>query len=114
MKRRSIALFASIGLILTLAVGAKLQNSYAPASRVQMLAHNAFPDHGKFGDRLDRAIASGLPFTVEEDLGWVDGHSLLIHGPKAVTTDDPTLESYFFPKVRPIMEKALKEGNKGN
>src|SRR5262249_38231771 len=28
--------------------------------------------------------------------------------------DSPTIESYFFPKVAPIMEKALKEGNKGN
>ena len=28
--------------------------------------------------------------------------------------DDPTLETYFFPKVKPIIEKALKDGNKGN
>jgi len=113
MKRRLIALIASTGLLLTIAVGAKLQ-TYAPASRTQMLAHNAFPDHGKYADRLDLAIAAGVPFAVEEDLGWVDGHSWLIHGPKAVSNDDPTIESYFFPKVRPIMEKALKEGNKGN
>jgi hypothetical protein len=88
--------------------------NYAPGSRIELLSHNAFPDHGKYADRLDRTIASGLPFAVEQDLAWVDGKSLLIHGPKAVSTDDPTLETYFFPKVKPIVEKALKDGNKGN
>jgi len=97
---------------MAVAMAAKLD--YTPGSRTQMLAHNAFPDHGKYSDRLDQAIAAGVPFVVEEDLGWVDGRSLLIHGPKAVSSDDPTIESYFFPKVRPLMEKALKEGNKGN
>jgi hypothetical protein len=97
-----------------IALAAGPTNTFAPGSRVQALSHNAFPDHGKWGDRLDRALAAGLPTAVEEDLGWVDGKSLLIHGPKAVGTDDPTLESYFIPKVKPIIEKALKDGNKGN
>jgi hypothetical protein len=48
------------------------------------------------------------------DLAWVDGESLLIHGPKNVSGDNPTLETYFFSKVKPLIEKALKEGNKGN
>src|SRR5258705_8740172 len=95
-------------------VAAKLQNTYAPGSRIQVLSHNAYPDHGKYGDRLDRTIAAGVPFVVEEDLAWVEGRSLLIHGAKNAAADDPTLESYFFPNVRPIMEKALKDGNKGN
>jgi hypothetical protein len=77
-------------------------------------AHNAFPDHGRYADRLDRALAAGMPLMIEEDLAWVDGKSWLIHGPKNSTGDDPTLETYFFPKVRPIMEKALAEGNRGN
>lgn len=38
----------------------------------------------------------------------------MIHGAKNVGGEDPTLESYFFPKIRPVIEKALKEGNKGN
>jgi hypothetical protein len=114
MTRKSIAIAISAGVILTIAVSAKLKNEYAPGSRIQMLAHNAYPDHGKYGDRLDRSIASGGPFVVEEDLAWVDGRSLLIHGAKNVSPDDPTLESYFFPKVRPLMEKALQDGNKGN
>lgn len=92
---------------------AKVGNgSFSPGSRMAILAHNAYPDHGKYEDRLDRAIASGVPFVVEEDLAWIEGKSLLIHGSKNVSSDDPNLDSYFFPKVRPIMEKALQENNK--
>jgi hypothetical protein len=115
MNRKLIALCGGACLLLTATVAAKLKTAtYAPGSRIEVLAHNAYPDHGKYGDRLDRAIAAGVPFAVEEDLAWIDGRSLLIHGAKNVTADDPTLESYFFPKVWPIMEKALQEGNKGN
>src|SRR5215475_4134042 len=104
--------FCGAAALIALAAGPT--NNYTPGSRIQVLSHNAFPDHGKYGDRLDRTLASGLPVAVEQDLAWVDGKSLLIHGPKAVGQDDPTLESYFIPKVKPIMEKALKEGNEGN
>jgi hypothetical protein len=87
---------------------------FAPGSRSLMLAHNAYPDHGKYADRLDQALASGHPFAVEEDLAWIDNQSLLIHGAKNVSGGDPTLETYFFPKVKPVIERALEEGNKGN
>jgi hypothetical protein len=104
--------FCAAAVLIALAAGPT--NTFAPGSRVQVLSHNAFPDHGKYSDRLDRTLAAGLPTAVEEDLAWVDGKSLLIHGAKAAGSDDPTLESYFFPKVKPIVEKALKDGNKGN
>jgi hypothetical protein len=100
-------------LTATIAVGAKV--NFAPGSRILMLAHNAYPDHGKYVDRLDRVIAAGVPFVVEQDLSWIDGKSLMIHGAKnASGAEDPTLETYFFPKIRPIVEKALKDGNKSN
>jgi len=115
MKRPSIVLLTFAGLVTSLAIAAKVYSSpFAPGFRTLMLAHNAYPEEGKFGDRLDRAISGGLPFAVEEDLVWVDGKSLLIHNAKAAGPDSPTLESYFFPKVAPIIEKALKEGNKGD
>jgi len=88
--------------------------TFAPGSRTLMLAHNAYPDHGKFAERIDQALATGHPVVVEQDLSWIDGKSLMIHGAKNASGDDPTLETYFFPKVKPIIEKALKEGNKGN
>jgi hypothetical protein len=105
---------AGAALLLAAGIGAAVKSNYVPGTRTVVLAHNAYPDHGKYGDRLDRALAAGTPFVVEEDLAWVDGRSLLIHGAKNASADDPTLENYFFPKVRPVIEKALKEGNKGN
>jgi hypothetical protein len=38
--------------------------------------------------------------------------NLLMHNEKSANADSPTLEAYFFPKVKPIMEKAMKDGNK--
>ncbi len=109
--RATLLALASVAVF---TVGAAVRGSFAPGSRIEALSHNAYPDHGKYADRLDRAIAAGLPIAVEEDLAWVEGKSLLIHGAKNESGDDPTLESYFFPKVRPVIEKALKEGNKGD
>lgn len=51
---------------------------------------------------------------MEEDLAWTHGKSLLIHEAKNVASDDPTLDSYFFPKIKPMIEQVLREGNKGN
>lgn len=87
-------------------------SNVVPGARIQMLAHNAYPDHGKYADRLDRAISSGMPFVVEEDLAWLDGRSVVIHGAKNMSVDDPTLETYFFPKVQPLMEKAMRSHDK--
>ena len=102
-----------MGIVLV-STAAKPHKTVAPAARIQVLAHNAYPDHGKYADRLDRALAAGVPVTIEIDLAWVDSQSLIIHGRKNVGGDDPTLETYFFPKVQPLMEKALKKGNRGN
>jgi hypothetical protein len=101
------------GILAGVLLGAEVAKTLTPGTRILVLAHNAYPDHGKYKDRLDRVIAAGKPFVVEEDLSWIDGKSLLIHGAKNVGGDDPTLDSYFFPKVKPLMEKAMKEGNKG-
>src|SRR5580692_7374176 len=114
MKRRLIAISIAPAVVIAIAAAAGATGAFAPGSRTVILSHNAYPDHGKYADRLDRAIAAGLPFATEQDLAWIDGKSLEIHGSKNASGDDPTLETYFFPKVKPIVEKALKEGNKGN
>ena len=114
MKKKLIAIGATAVAMLTVAGAANMSGSFGPGSRIVILSHNAYPDHGKYADRLDRAIAAGLPFATEQDLAWIDGKSLEIHGAKNASGDDPTLETYFFPKVKPIIEKALKDGNKGN
>lgn len=115
MNNKVILCLSAAAIAATFSIAAKLTTSpVTPGARTLMLAHNAYPDEGKFGDRLDRAISAGVPFVVEEDLVWVDGRSLIIHNAKVAAPDSPTLESYFFPKIKPIVEKALKDGNKGN
>ena len=110
MLKQFFAICACVGITLVSAAS-EPHETVAPGARMQVLAHNAYPDHGKYADRLDRALAAGVPFAVEQDLAWVDSRSLMIHGKKNVAGDDPTLDTYFFPKVRPLMEKALKKGN---
>ncbi len=114
MNKRLILPLICAGLAATAVIAAKAQSPFSPGARTLMLAHNAYPDQGKYMDRIDRAIAGGVPFAIEQDLIWVDGKSLMIHNAKFAAADSPTLETYFFPKIAPIMEKALKEGNKGN
>jgi hypothetical protein len=109
MKR--ITMLLALGVLTTTPLQAQPSN-FSPNARTLVLAHNAYPYQGKWADRLDRAIASGIPLVAEEDLAWVDGKSLLIHGAKNASADDPTLESYFFPKVAPAMESAIRSGDK--
>jgi hypothetical protein len=116
VKQLSIAVLTFASLVASVAIAAKSHSSsFTPGARTLMLAHNAYPDdQGKYADRLDRVLAAGARFVVEEDLVWVDGRSLLIHNAKAAKPDSPTLETYFFPKVAPIVEKALKAANHGD
>jgi hypothetical protein len=83
-----------------------------PGTRVLLDAHNAYPEHGKWSDRLARALATGLPLAIEQDLVWVRdprtglGRSVLSHGGQ-ITGAEPTLEEYFFGQIRPLVERAL-------
>ncbi len=42
----------------------------SPGKRVLLDAHNCYPYDGRFADRLDRALATGIPLAVEQDLAW--------------------------------------------
>lgn len=113
MQNRRHLLIICGAALLAGAVWAAITGAYTPGRKTLVLSH-PYPDHGKYTDRLDRAIATLVPFATEQDLAWVDGKSLMIHGAKNVADDDPTLDCYFIPGVRPLIEKALQEGNKGN
>lgn len=82
-----------------------------------MDAHNCYPYEGHWADRVDRALATGLPVGIECDLIWVTtttpgtGRIVVRHGGKA-TGNEPTLRDYFFEKVRPLVEKALKDDDR--
>jgi hypothetical protein len=98
-------------------VDASAQDALAPGTRVLLHAHNAYPERGRWADRLDRALATGLPLVVEQDLAWYRdpatgrGRSVISHEPTA-SGDEPSLERYFFDRVRPLVEQAVRENRR--
>jgi len=80
-------------------------------------AHNCYPYEGQWNDRIQRALNSGFPVSIEQDLAWyVDpatgkGRVMVSHTPKT-TGEEPTLEDYFFKQVRPVIEKAIAENKR--
>ena len=84
-----------------------------------MDAHNCYPYWDWWYDRIDRALSAGTPLAIEQDLDWYtdaktgQSWSVVAHG-APVSGHEPTMEHYFFDRVRPVVERALKEGNHGN
>lgn len=76
-------------------------------------AHNCYPYEGQWSDRLDRALKSGYPIGIEQDMAWyVDpqtgaGRAVISHSNRPKGTE-PTLQQYFFDRVSPIIEAELK------
>lgn len=109
-----------------LAVGAALGATGAAAADLDFVnggrpildAHNCYPYEGQWNDRIQRALRSGFPVSIEQDVAWyVDpatgqGRVVVSHTPKT-TGSEPTLEDYFFKQVRPVVEKALAENKRG-
>lgn len=95
------------------------QNVVPPGVRSVMDAHNCYPYYEWWYNRIDRALAAGTPLAIEQDLAWYTdpktgkSWSVVAHG-APLSGHEPTMEHYFFERVRPIVEKALKEGNHGN
>jgi hypothetical protein len=88
-----------------------------PGTRVLLDAHNAYPYDGRFTDRIDRALATGAPLAIEQDLVWrpAEGgrpaRSIVSHGQPFDGTE-PSLRDYFFERIRPIVERAFAEGRR--
>src|SRR5580658_21385 len=79
-------------------------------------AHNCYPYDGKWNDRVQRALNSGFPVSIEQDLAWyVDpatgaGRVVVSHTSKP-SGQEPTLRQYFFEQVRPVVEKAIAQNH---
>jgi hypothetical protein len=90
--------------------------TFLPGSRVLLDAHNCYPYHGQWADRLERALSTGVPLAIEQDLTWYTdpqsgkSWSILAHN-EPYSGEEPTLREYFFERVRPIIEKALAQGD---
>ena len=81
-------------------------------------AHNCYPYDGRWNDRVRRALDSGFPVSIEQDLAWYvdpktgEGRVVVSHTPQP-TGREPTLRTYFFEQVRPVIEKALADNDRG-
>ncbi len=94
-------------------------NQSLPGSRTVMDAHNCYPYYEWWYDRIDRALSAGTPLAIEQDLYWhtdaKSGKSWSIVAHAApFSGEEPTMEHYFFDHVRPIVEHALQQGNRGD
>src|SRR4029077_11642615 len=90
--------------------------SIAPGTRSIMDAHNCYPYFEWWADRIDRAISTSMPLSIEQDPFWYTDRrtgrsgSVIAHG-TPVTGQEPTLEQYFFERIRSVIEAALRSGN---
>ena len=115
--RRLLRRLALIGC----ALGALALDAAAPESpamlggRPLVHAHNAYPEDGKWRDRIDRALAiDQRPLVVEQDIAFAPRNeplrrSVVSHEAK-LRGSEPSLEEYFFDRVRPIIERELAAG----
>jgi hypothetical protein len=109
------------GVLLICGAPARAQSTVAahPGARTVMDAHNCYPYFEWWYDRIDRALSTGTPLAIEQDLLWHTdpkpgrSWSVVSHGPSS-TGNEPTLKQYFFERIRPIVEQALREGNHGD
>jgi hypothetical protein len=107
--RRAAAIAVTIAATVTLTAErqAPAASRYAAGARVLLDAHNCY-NH----DEIDRALGTGTPIAIEQDLVWYKDpstgtyRSVVSHGGSDVATA-PDFETYFFEKVKPIMERAL-------
>jgi len=101
--------------LLVFAVGIPAQQlEFLNHNRPVLDAHNCYPYDGEWMDRIDRALSTGFPVSIEQDLAWyIDpatgrGRVVVSHTPHP-TGKEPSLRNYFFERVRPIVERALRE-----
>lgn len=112
MLYRPLALLVSSLVIWAPAACAQQPPGLTPGTRTLVSAHNCYPYHGLWANRIDRALSTGVPIAIEQDLCWVEGddgayRSVVSHG-EPFDGSEPTLASHFFERIRPIIEKALE------
>lgn len=117
--RRSLLCLNLLAVSLSICGAGAQQNAAQPGVRVLMDAHNCYPYEGRWSDRVDRALSGGTPLAIEQDLYWYTdpttgkSWSVVAHQ-QPLSGKEPTLTTYFFDHVRPVVEKALRENNRAD
>ncbi|HVS13593.1 MAG TPA: hypothetical protein VMV46_06705 [Thermoanaerobaculia bacterium] len=112
--RRRAALLLLLGALASPVADAARAQGFLPGARSLLDAHNAYPYDERWSDRLQRALATGLPLAIEQDLVYgtdpatgepyvVVAHETRLAGPA------PSLVEHFFDAVRPLVERALAD-----
>ena len=97
----------------------KREPAFTPGSRTLLDAHNCYSNHGRWEDRIDRALNCGVPLAIEQDLVWYTDSlsgkswSIVSHG-EPYSGNEPTIKEHFFERVRLIVEEALQKNNMEN
>jgi hypothetical protein len=99
-------LFGSL-LLSSLILAAQPRLELLNQNRPLLDAHNCYPYHGEWADRIERALKTGFPVAIEQDIAWANNQPVLSHA-AGTTGKEPTLRDYFFERVRRIVEKELK------
>lgn len=92
------------------------QLHYLNGGRPVLDAHNCYPYKGNWNDRIDRALSTGYPVGIEQDLAWYvdpqtkEGRIVVSHTNQPTGTE-PTLQQHFFDRVQPAIERELKNGD---
>lgn len=92
------------------------QLGFLNGNRPILDTHNCYPYNGQWNDRIKRALRSGYPVAIEQDLAWyVDsttgvGRVVVSHTAQPTGTE-PTLRAYFFEQVRPVIQKAIAQNH---
>ena len=113
MHRQAVAI--SLFSLAVIPAGGALhaQQGFGPGQRVLLDAHNAYPQNDRWRDRIDRALSTGLPVAIEQDLYWTKDREgsfqILVAHDRSELDRAPTLDAYFFQRIRPLMERALAE-----
>jgi hypothetical protein len=89
--------------------GAPATQSSGLRLRPMLHAHNCYPEDGRWADRIERALGTGLsPLAIEQDLVWSGSRVMVSHGGTQTGTE-PTLDQYFFARVAPTLDRLLRE-----
>lgn len=103
--------------VITVMPSAQGQSGFLPDERVLFEAHNCYPYHGLWNNRIDKALEAGFPLAIEIDVMWHVNEEtgvgrLLVAHSDPLTGEEPTLTAYFFERIRPHIEAALASGDK--
>ena len=80
-------------------------------------AHNCYPTELRWADRIERALKTPFPVAIEQDIAWYvdpitgNGRPVLSHSKRTIGSE-PSLRDYFFERVRPIVEQALRDNDR--